>query len=394
MSILKLNQQFEDRKLGILVPTYNNAATLPRLLEDLMEYTGRIIVVNDGSTDNTSDILAGFSTLHVIKYEKNRGKGVALRIGFAAARSLGYENLITIDSDGQHFADDLPLFLKGLEEYPGALIMGARNMDQASVPGKSSFGNRFSNFWFWVQTGRRLPDTQSGYRLYPVSRYPDTYFFSSKFEFEIEVLVRSAWSGIPIHSIPVKVYYAPSDQRVSHFRPLKDFSRISVLNTFLTIIAIIYIIPRDFFRTVNRANLNRWTERYLFVPGEPDHIKAISVGFGVFMGIAPIWGFQIITAIALSILFRLNKVLVLLASNISFPPFIPLVIFVSHWVGGLWLGDKAVAIRFSTELSPYELIKVHFIQYVTGALSLALASGLMAGLIVFGFLKRRQVAKT
>ena len=186
MNRLKLNRQFEDRKLGILVPTYNNATTLRGLLEDLLEYTDRIIVVNDGSTDNTTPILSGFPALHIINCPKNKGKGVALRIGFAAARSLGYENLITIDSDGQHFADDLPLFLKGLEEYPGALIMGSRNMDQTSVPGKSSFGNRFSNFWFWVQTGRRLPDTQSGYRLYPVSRYPDTYFFSTKFEFEIK----------------------------------------------------------------------------------------------------------------------------------------------------------------------------------------------------------------
>ena len=191
----------------------------------------------------------------------------------------------------------------------------------------------------------------------------------------------------------MKVYYPPADQRVSHFRPFKDFSRISVLNTFLTIIAIIYIIPRDFFRSVNRANLNRWTERYLLIPGEPDSLKAISVGFGVFMGIVPIWGFQIVTALALSILFRFNKVLVLLASNISFPPLIPLVIYVSHWVGGLWLGDKAVAIHFSSDLSPFELIKLHFFQYVTGALTLAVSAGMAAGLIVFLFLKRKRVAK-
>ncbi len=394
MSRLELNRQFQDRKLGILVPTYNNAATLPRLLTDLLEYTDRIIVVNDGSTDNTSEILFAFTSLHIIDYPRNKGKGVALRTGFTAARSLGYENLITIDSDGQHFADDLPLFLKAMEEYPGALIMGARNMEQSGVPGKSSFGNRFSNFWFWVQTGRRLPDTQSGYRLYPVSRYPNTRFFSTKFEFEIEVLVRSAWSGIPIHSVPVKVYYAPADQRVSHFRPLKDFSRISVLNTFLTIIAIVYFIPREFFRSVNRANLKRWTARYLLVPGEPDSIKAISIGFGVFMGIVPIWGFQIVTALAISIVFKLNKVLVLLASNISFPPLIPLVIYVSHWVGGLWLGDKAVAIDFSSNLSPFELIKVHFLQYVTGAVTLATVTGLVAGLSVFVFLKRKQATKT
>ena len=166
------------------------------------------------------------------------------------------------------------------------------------------------------------------------------------------------------------------------------------MNTFLTIIAIIYIIPRDFFRSVNKANLKRWRERYLLVPGESDSVKAISIGFGVFMGIVPIWGFQIVTAIALSVLFRLNKLLVLLASNVSFPPLIPFVIYVSHLVGGLWLGNKAVAIQFRSDLSPMELIKVHFFQYMIGSLTLAVVAGLVAGMFVFLFLKRRRSVKT
>jgi hypothetical protein len=121
-------------------------------------------------------------------------------------------------------------------------------MDQASVPGKSSFGNKFSNFWFWVETGLRMNDTQSGYRLYPVKQMQGMRFLTRKFEFEIEVLVTSAWRGIGITEVPVRVFYAEKEHRVSHFRPFKDFTRISILNTVLVVIALLYIKPRDLFR--------------------------------------------------------------------------------------------------------------------------------------------------
>ena len=127
-------------------------------------------------------------------------------------------------------------------------------MDQASVPGKSSFGHKFSNFWFWFETGLTMSDTQSGYRLYPVKLLNNTNFITRKFEFEIEVLVMSAWRGIEITEVPVRVYYADKENRVSHFRPFKDFTRISILNTFLVIIALLYIKPRDFFRGLKKKN--------------------------------------------------------------------------------------------------------------------------------------------
>jgi len=183
---------------------------------------------------------------------KNKGKGYALRQGFKRAIELGYSYAITIDSDGQHFAADLPAFLGKLEEHPCAIMIGARNMEQSSVPGKSSFGNKFSNFWFWVETGKKMPDTQSGYRLYPIKALQHISFFTRKYEFEIEVLVRAAWAGIDVISVPVKVYYPAKEERISHFRPFKDFSRISVLNTVLVLITFLYIKPRDLFRSIKK----------------------------------------------------------------------------------------------------------------------------------------------
>src|SRR5690606_8563116 len=128
--------------------------------------------------------------------------------------------------------------------------IGARNMKQAGIPGKSSFGNRFSNFWFKVETGINVPDTQSGFRLYPVARMKTMRFFTRKYEFEIEVLVRCAWKGIKIDSVPVSVYYAPEEERVSHFRPFIDFFRIGLLNTVLVLIAFLYVKPRKFFQSL------------------------------------------------------------------------------------------------------------------------------------------------
>ena len=181
------------------MPTYNNAKTLAPLLENLQKLNAYIIVVNDGSTDETQNIIDEFAGIHSISYSPNKGKGIALRRGFRAAVSQGYQYAISIDSDGQHFAKDIPAFLDCLEKNPGPLIIGARNMDQSSVPGKSSFGHRFSNFWFRVETGIKLPDTQSGFRLYPVQRLQSMNFITRRFEFEIEVIVRAAWSGIPVH---------------------------------------------------------------------------------------------------------------------------------------------------------------------------------------------------
>ncbi|HEY4936665.1 MAG TPA: DUF2062 domain-containing protein [Puia sp.] len=378
---------FERLKVCILVPTFNNEKTLPTLLADLQAFEAYIIVVNDGSTDGTEEILTQFPGIHSVSYSLNRGKGYALRHGFRAAIDQGFEYAISIDSDGQHFAKDLPAFLNALDKNPGSLIIGARNMDQSSVPGKSSFGHRFSNFWFRVETGIELPDTQSGFRLYPVVRLQSMTFFTSRFEFEIEVIVRAAWKGIPVISVPVSVYYAPPEERVSHFRPFTDFTRISILNTFLVLISFLYIKPRDLLRRLFLKQ--KWKEVFvdeLFDPAQSNLRKSISVGFGIFMGILPIWGFQLIAAIFIAVLLRLNKGLVILFANISIPPLIPLIIFVSYRFGAFWLPGSAHPISFTKSMS-LSSIRYNFKQYLVGSISLSIIAGLVAGLISFVLLK-------
>jgi uncharacterized protein (DUF2062 family) len=115
-------------------------------------------------------------------------------------------------------------------------------------------------------------------------------------------------------------------------------------------------------------------------------MKAISVGFGVFMGIVPIWGFQLVVAIALSLFFRLNKTLVILFANISIPPMIPVVIYVSHYTGRIWLGKNAQAISFSDEIT-ISFIHNHFVQYMLGAVTLSIVAGVAFGVVSYGVIK-------
>ena len=254
------NSDIERLKTVVIVPTYNNERTLKRVLDGVLEYTHSIIVVNDGSTDSTSEILKNYPQIIQIHLPENKGKGNALAIGFKVAKEKGFKNAITIDSDGQHYPDDIPNFVEALKsESEPVLLIGNRNMSQDGIPKKSSFGNRFSNFWFWFETGIKLEDTQSGYRLYPLAHIPQK-FYTKKFEFEIEVIVRSAWKGVNVKNIPVKVLY-DMNERVSHFRPFKDFTRISILNTVLVTITLFYIIPRNFLRNFKKKALKNSSKK-------------------------------------------------------------------------------------------------------------------------------------
>lgn len=380
-------QRFDTLKACVIIPTYNNAATLAAVISDVTAYTQHIIVVNDGSTDHTTGIVQAFPIIQFISYPDNVGKGWALRKAFTYAVEKGYEYAISIDSDGQHFAKDLPAFLDRIEQAPGSLIIGARNMNQESVPGKSSFGNKFSNFWFWVETGIKCPDTQSGYRLYPLAPLKNMRLFTKKYELEIEVIVRLAWKGVPVTAVPVTVYYAPKETRVSHFRPGKDFARISVLNTVLVLIAFLYIKPRNILRTLfNPKKMKEALNEHLFNLHHSPQLKAASVGFGIFMGIVPIWGFQLVAAIFLAVLFRLNKPLVIVAANISIPPMIPLIIYLSYKAGALWMGKNAQELHFDRSIS-LATIRQNLQQYILGSITLAIVAGIVLGLLTYFVLK-------
>jgi glycosyltransferase involved in cell wall biosynthesis len=382
---------FANQKVCIIIPTYNNAASLAKVIRDVKKYSSRIIVVNDGSTDATAEILSTFPQIEIISYPKNKGKGIALKRGFTLAKEKGFDYAITIDSDGQHSADDLPTFAEKLKEEPEAIIIGSRNMDKAGVPGKSNFGMKFSNFWFWVETGIRHPDTQSGYRLYPLKFINPKKFLTRKFEFEIEIIVRLAWKGVKVTSVPVDVHYQKSEERISHFRPFIDFTRISILNTFLVLWAFLWIKPRNISRKFLSKSLKQHYFEQIANPKFSNLNLALSIGFGVFMGIVPIWGYQLVTAIFLAYVLKLNKVLVVISANISIPPIIPVILFLSIKTGE-FVTQTDVNLNFS-DIS-LSLIKSVLYVYIIGSIVLAFFSFLLSGSIAYIILTMtRKVGK-
>lgn len=369
----------------VVIPTYNNEKTLEKVVEDVLGITGDVIVVNDGSTDSTSEILKKFENLKVVSYARNQGKGYALKKGFELAIIEGYQYAITIDSDGQHYAKDIAAFVEKSLNQPDALIVGSRQLPKDRLRQGSGFANRFSNFWFKFIAGITLPDTQSGFRLYPISRLKDIHFYTRKYEFELEVLVRSAWRGIPVTSIPISVFYPTREERVSHYRPVKDFMRISLLYTVFFFVVVFYLKPFSFLKYLKRENIKGFFSRHILHSQDSTAKITLSVMLGVFMGIAPIWGYQMITAISLAYLLRLNKILVIVAAQISIPPMIPVILYLSFLTGSIVMGKGS----HLNLMSPVTLafVKNNLFQYVIGSLTLAVILSLFFGLLMYLFMK-------
>lgn len=247
----------EENEVCAVIPTYQNAKTLLKVVADVHRVVDTVFVVDDGSNDGTAALL-GKATGNerpekVLTHPKNCGKGAALKTGLTYARQQGFRYAVTVDADGQHRADDIPALLKTVEEEPDALAIGSRGLQHENMPAKSTFANRFSNFWFALQTLQRLPDTQSGLRVYPLRRLHGLRWMSARYEAELTLLVFSAWAGVKLLPVPVSVYYPPRDQRVTHFRPGRDFTRISVLNTLLCFLMVVYGWPRIFCRQIARG---------------------------------------------------------------------------------------------------------------------------------------------
>lgn len=247
----------EENEVCAIIPTYQNAKTLLKVVADVHRVVDTVFVVDDGSNDGTAALLdkatGNERPEKVLTHPKNCGKGAALKTGLTYARQQGFRYAVTVDADGQHRADDIPALLKAVEEEPDALAIGSRGLQHENMPAKSTFANRFSNFWFALQTLQRLPDTQSGLRVYPLRRLHGLGWMSARYEAELTLLVFSAWAGVKLLPVPVSVYYPPRDQRVTHFRPGRDFTRISVLNTLLCFLMVVYGWPRIFCRQIARG---------------------------------------------------------------------------------------------------------------------------------------------
>lgn len=352
----------------ILLPTYNNAHKLASVLDGVAALGPPMLIVNDGSTDDTVGLVDRFVAdhtqpiVHRIDHVRNRGKGAALRTGFAEAARLGYSHALTIDTDGQHDPADAPALLAAAAEQPTALVLGTRDARAPDYPARSRVGRQFSNLCIFIASGRRVEDSQSGYRVYPLGLTQAVTCRAGRFGYEAEILTRSGWAGCPLVQVPIRTIYLQGDQRVSHFRPWLDSLHGWLLHMFLFARA---IMPLPFVKwppppdaeTAGRDEGKKaaWWKRILawFDPRElirtarRDRVSQMSVaaglGVGVFVANLPVYPVQTLVAVYLAKRLHLHPVSTVTGSQLAFPPIGLGLIFAAIYLGHLVLTGEPPA---------------------------------------------------
>lgn len=374
----------------IIIPTFNNERTIANVISDVKKYITDVIVVNDGSTDGTSEILRATNGIELIEFEVNKGKGAALQAAFSLANNKKYTHAITFDADGQHLAIDIPVLFEKITEEPQTLWVGDRVLavkDGVAQPPRSRFGRQFGAFWFKFYTGVYIRDTQCGLRVYPLIKILTLECYSPRYEYEIEIMISASWNDIKVKSVPVHLLYHTAQERVSHFRPVQDFVRISKVNSKAALARI--FLPANVRKVKGlslRAKVKTFIINELKANTTPKRAAA-SLAFGVFMAITPFHGTQVLLVLAVSLFFKLNRPLAILGVSASSAPLIP------FWIAaGLGTGKVCIPEKWALPMAeaihkvvPSELlIRLHlpvenfatgFVQWFLGSLVLAAICG-------------------
>lgn len=387
----------------VVVPVFNHSHTLRQVVEGVLAMHPHVLVVDDGSTDmpalpgaplhattiaNAAHPLHGLC-VHYLRHEHNKGKGVAITTAAAAAAQLGFSHIVTIDADAQHNPQELPVFFAACQQNPLAIVVGTRNFATENVPASSRFGRAFSNFWFKLQTGHPIGDSQSGFRAYPLAILQVIHCAEAHYSFEIEVLVRAAWAGFAVVDVPISVHYPPQAQRVSHFKPLLDNIRISLLNTRLTFRSLMPWPHKKYVPTAQgtvTALHPLRSLRLLLSQNETPGTLALSASLGIFLGTVPLIALHSIAIVLVAGAMRLNKIMGLAASQLCIPPFVPaLCIMVGYYVrNGRWLTE------FSLQTLGYQAFE-RIIDWAVGSVLVAPALALLVGGVTFALSKWLQL---
>ncbi len=225
----------------VLIPTYDNPATVRDVVLAVRAHLADIVLVDDGSAAEgraVCDALAAEGLVHLERRARNGGKGAAVKTGFAAAKRLGFTHALQIDADGQHDPDDAPRFLAEARAHPEALILGAPVYDHSQPRGRA-FGHQISVFWVRVETGSRaITDPLCGYRVYPLDAAIAADARGDHMEFDLELPVRMLRAGTPVRNLETRVrYFSAEEGGVSHFDLWWDNVRISWAHTRLVLAA-------------------------------------------------------------------------------------------------------------------------------------------------------------
>jgi glycosyltransferase involved in cell wall biosynthesis len=364
------------------VPVFNNAATVRAVVAGCRSIMKNIIVIDDGSTDaDVSALLSGLDVT-VLRHEKNLGKGQAILTASRHIEQHGGEYMITIDADGQHDPRDIETFFLLMREGGSELIVGSRDFDTENVPASSRFGRSFANFWLKVETGQTVDDCQSGFRAYPVRYLNQLRFKGSRYDFEAEVLARSAWAGLTLITVPIKVMYPKPGERVSSFKPFLDNLRLTRIHSMLVGRRLIPLPHKKLVRDPAAFDLSllrhpaKVLKMLLLENATPEGL-AMSAAIGIFLAVLPILFMHTLVILYVSVRLNLNKMVALNVQHLAMPPFIPaLCIEVGYYLRhGAWLTDlsfKTVFEQFSSRLYEWFLGSL-----IVGPLAAVLAGGLV-----------------
>ena len=384
MSVIK-----KKKSVYCVIPVYNNAATIEKVVKNCCSYINNILVVDDGSTDiDIKQILKDYECVEVITHDKNSGKGAALKTAAEYLTGKNIDYMITIDADDQHYAEDINQFLSAIEGSENSIIIGCRDFNTDNVPDSSKFGRKFSNMWVRLETGLNLSDTQSGYRVYPVKYISQIKTFASSYNYEIEILVKAVWKGLNVKEIPIKTFYPESSKRVSHFKPYLDNFRLSNTHAMLIGRRLLPIPVKKFFKKEN----NDIDFSILFHPiriiktlvkehSTPQEL-ALSAFVGTFLAVIPMPGLHSFAIIYSTAKLRLNKVLAFNVQHFFMPPFTP---FLCIEAGHYLLYQKfLIDLTFKTLIvqMPYRIL-----EWVVGSLILAPIFAFIMSFLVYGIAK-------
>jgi uncharacterized protein (DUF2062 family) len=366
----------------VIAPTYNNDGTLGDVLQRVLDQDIDLIAINDGCTDKTAEILEELAVkvsdpnrFHIETHNPNQGKAAGLITGFKVASQRGYTHAVTIDTDGQHDPEDMHVLLAAARADPYALVIGTRSEKLEGYPAKSLAGRRMSNTFIWLESGVRVEDSQSGYRVYPVGLTQILHCRAGRYGYETEVLTRAAWAGGTIVNEPISMRYLPEDERVSHLHPVKDTLRAVRMHLGLLAIAMLpwargkcwpppdmsgasesgapdedspesqgsdpdrekkpsfwkrlwkWISPAEAWRQMRRSRLDQ------------NHLST-GVAVGVFIANLPAYPFQTVIGLYAARRLHLNPISVLLGTYISTPPIGVIMVGLGIGVGHFVLNGK------------------------------------------------------
>lgn len=242
-----MSQGKEFNKFAIVIPAYNEAATIHDVVSRALKQSDNVIVVDDGSADNTVREIEALP-VRLIRHSHNKGKAASLWDGIQAALESGVDNIITLDGDGQHAPEDIPLLLSKSVSFPNDIIIGARLADKSAIPAKRYYANKVANFWLAWAAGYPIHDSQSGFRLYPAKLF-DGLKISTKhgFVFESEILIKAAQKKIYSHPVKIPAVYR-ENARPSHFRGVTDITLITLMVAKSLLSRLLY--PQGLYRSL------------------------------------------------------------------------------------------------------------------------------------------------